>query len=1583
MKENQSQKTVSSPVPAAQDSKGGISIPAPQLSSLQQEAVIDADMPVDEERIPEASWTAIQQKKQLQENVVQQREAPARFSLPAVHHPVLSRGVTVQRVGGLENNANDCFLNAVIQLLERSYTDLFNPDLNKVQDVRVPIQTAMWNIINDLRADKTIPKATVGALRKDLNARGLVADCTSQEDAQELMARIVEYMIGGSVNNYPYQKGHHQLLQGVSTGSEEKDVTGDVALQDYTSDPSGMKEDHPEIGNGLIGIDINIYDSFEDFLYFLYGKGTTTQLGPSEELKVLKDGKQVYVNARTEKRSFLLLPDVITFYVKRFIGNEKIDRNFPMPDTVILVEEPLLSDKKFYKTYTRQVIVRHEGKKTLAGGHYYAVKKEKDGDVKYNDAQKETPGADDASQGSLYSYHLSGVKETLDFGELAWQETRPFGRTTVPDTKGKSLPVSSGNKPSPGSSQVKGGSFYPVLGSSPVPSGKIRGLPNRARDIGLGMGVVDCFINAVLQLIAGSYTGLFDPVVNPRSNPAAMAIQKAVHTLIRKINNEDTAPVQDDEVLTLRKLLLEHKAVSSLFTQEDGGELMMFLINLMTDVSGLDLELPDTDAVVTTQNNTPGALAKAHNVSVEDLVRHNTVLKNRQITTLHREYVEKKDLADPSQAPDELASEDFHYTSWQEETEPGGNVIIVDLGRIKDFDEFLFQRYGQEWEEETFSKSDPAKQSLSVGGKPADVGFSSRLKQQRFTNLPPTLTFLVKRFRSDGEVLKKDKSDYTMPEELILIEEPSDGAKRYKHYELKGIVVHTGKNMEQGHYYTHRKEGREWVKADDQKVWQENSPGADLKTGYIYTYQLKGESDELQPGQHAPQEKYELPATIYMADAKLRPTDAMGFATDPKHRNSQAQNAVSGAINKIIKELFPGLNGVFHAGHLFTSTMGGAGDARNLTPMWGSYNTGDYKVFEDEDLTGLLGELKEDQQLYVKVHAEYAADDSPEQVFQYLLYPADIKKLAMYNTVGPDHFRKQLETAKEAEREALETDAQIATGVQRYYPHLLRTFRRIPLQMYNTEARIITFDEDGAYLSRGRNLAFAIGGSPRALLGAVDWAFFINAPRPGVKLYGGQTAINFAGQDPDEWAVKTYADMPEPGIYNYVSDDGRAAGVDAYIWMDPEGIFSTFKFGGGSTEDAGPAPQGFDWRLLNQASRSKQSRLYARGHLLNGKLHGSGNDPQNLTPLTQDTNLLMSREFEEKVKRLPELTTPGKGIFWISRLSGKIKRSDGFNRALAAKKVAPGTTIRDKEKHELQIALAEEEAKMFHGIHLFAYEAEVQKDGKLKRGRLLLSGYFENRFNGDGDTLGDTYYHSPFPNPLERMLALGRLNDKFKVNLKTEREALRFVGEAAEEEHENAAETYAKQPPQMTDDSPPFSMDSAPNDIQAALDSQLPLYYALYKIHEANVANVIAWNKLIEAYNGKVSALSGLSDPKWLKKYAKVETLRTDLEKRVGQYGNYRSAHQELTEWYNRLIRMAGQFYVLRASRANYGAIKEVTVNSLKDIQPLQLPELVTIRKPRRRQILTDKENGGSGTDPNPRSGKRTKQEAKEKTDSK
>ena len=62
-----------------------------------------------------------------------------------------------------------------------------------------------------------------------------------------------------------------------------------------------------------------------------------------------------------------------------------------------------------------------------------------------------------------------------------------------------------------------------------------------------------------------------------------------------------------------------------------------------------------------------------------------------------------------------------------------------------------------------------------------------------------------------------------------------------------------------------------------------------------------------------------------------------------------------------------------------------------------------------------------------------------------------------------------------------------------------------------------------------------------------------------------------------------------------------------------------------------PSVMGENWKHLN-LRREGSSSYYVLGHLLNDNLHGPGNEPENLTPLSRSGNAQHSKTVEEKVK---------------------------------------------------------------------------------------------------------------------------------------------------------------------------------------------------------------------------------------------------------------------------------------------------------------------------------------------------------------
>lgn len=1452
---------------------------------------------------------------------------------PAAHQAVPAR-LPVQRVGGMDNELakNYCFMNAVIQVVQHAYADLFNPVTNILPLARQPLQARIWQIIQDL-GNQDIALKRVSELRGELQKLKLVASLTAQEDAQELMAKLIDYVSAGS------SSGGYRMQQLISSSSEESDVVGDVPIAKQNKEPSNIKETTQEIGSGMIGVDINIYQSFEDFLYYLYGVGTNTELDSANYLQMTTGSKHVYVKARKERREFTLLPPVVTFYIKRFFGGMKNVRDFPMPDSLFLVEQPVGKAKR-YKKYVLEAYVRHSGSNSIAGGHYYALKKSKakeGGWVTHNDAvvgPSDNEGAN-RLQGSLYTYRLVEEKEGLGFGEVAYQESKPF-LSTPPKTTGiTSIPFAWNKTPGTGvKPSTKGGGFSPFIGTTPVGSDKIRGLPNRSRQTPEGTSVVvDCFINATLQLIAGGYRELFDPVKNPLKDEGRAAVQKSIHALIGKINQSDTEAIAEDAIETLRVLLVAQKAVGSLLRQEDATELMRVLVDMMVDVPDRKWTVPGKGVGSAASI---GRLAAAGGVSIEAVLRANPWLGRHYIGISSQRRYHTNKIA--GGRPSHVASSTL-TTPMREEAEPQQGLIEVDIGQIGNFEEFLYSRYGKGMETETFDKDYPRANVHTSGGAQA-YAFTERQKRYQFNYLPPVLSFYIKRFKQEGPA-GKDSRNYLLPHNLILVEVSQNGKKTYKHYDLKAVVVHTGDSLDEGHYYTHRKEGEDWTKADDRSVWHEASPGADMAKGVVYNYALIGQSDGLGAGQQAPQEKYDLPATVYRVDGMLRPTDAMGYASDPKHRISQSQADVSGELNTTLENFFKGVKGNFHAGHLFTSTLGGVGDARNLAPVWGAYNTGGYKTFEDVILTKLLEQATlESKKLYIHIHAEYPADNTPESVFQHLLNSEDIQYLATaYNT--------DVSKMKEG------PERQRILGVKNYYPYLIRMFRRIPMALTNPETRIVGFKGPEA-IGRGANLGSKIGGSPRNYVGRLIRENFTDAEDdaavPHIYLYGPGTPTDLKGQDPDEWAVKTYKQMPEPGIYAYYNDAGRASGVDAYIWMDPEGIYSAYHLGGG-TEDAGPSPAGFRFSLLKRATitgREKAS-LYKRGHLLNGRIHGSGNDPQNLTPLTQQANSAMDRYFEEMVKKEPDLVTVGKGIFWKSRMEGNLTRPDYYNKHILKLQ----HKSKRSEIEEAAIELSKEEARMFARIHLFAYEAIV-KDGKANPGRLLHSGSFANTFTAEGTELGATGYQTLLTKDRwDRMQSLANLREISGMDLKTELDAVTYVDRAIDEQDKMAGENFRKPSPEAVPQTG-FTLQKGALGIQAQLSGRLKKYRDPFKGYVAQQAKqAVLYGDLV----GHSHAVRGFNMRKKFNE-DRYDTLTEEaeaLQKRVTSFDGLADIYREIIAQYRILQTLALHYQQIIGHGAVLGADGETYFVSVVEMTPLPPAKLGPVAFPNKKKKPTPK----------------------------
>ena len=205
-----------------------------------------------------------------------------------------------------------------------------------------------------------------------------------------------------------------------------------------------------------------------------------------------------------------------------------------------------------------------------------------------------------------------------------------------------------------------------------------------------------------------------------------------------------------------------------------------------------------------------------------------------------------------------------------ENPEAESNLIPIDMTKDLTFEQVLSQLYGVQGEYVEFDPSDYPKYQVTLKNRSTETfTYKGVTKYQRFTHLPAVISFLIKRFKGNKSGNQKNKADFDMPLTLVLIEQPPEKEKRYKKYALKAVAVHHGEDLHQGHYYTHRRDGEVWTKANDQELESEDSPGKDLAKGYIYTYELVATQDELPKGCSAPQEA-----------TKLLPADDMDCTED-------------------------------------------------------------------------------------------------------------------------------------------------------------------------------------------------------------------------------------------------------------------------------------------------------------------------------------------------------------------------------------------------------------------------------------------------------------------------------------------------------------------------------------------------------------------------------------------------------------------------------------------------------------------------------------------------------------------------------
>jgi hypothetical protein len=466
-------------------------------------------------------------------------------------------------------------------------------------------------------------------------------------------------------------------------------------------------------------------------------------------------------------------------------------------------------------------------------------------------------------------------------------------------------------------------------------------------------------------------------------------------------------------------------------------------------------------------------------------------------------------------------------------------------------------------------------------------------------------------------------------------------------------------------------------------------------------------------------------------------------------RNEYAQGYVSDRINVLLDAVFAGSGkDRYHAGHLITRHLGGSGGTRNLVPMPHGYNTGigikgdllpgdwgpddeRYSTFEgrvDERVKGPSG-----KHMSVEVQVTYGPGTA-ELFLERVLHP---QSRALPDTHAPEGVRQDVWSA----------------AMHAVLRHVHRTLRTIPFDIYatvlqgssrlsdhvGTPEQLLQLGQPwtiaGGFLSGVAKSLVAVTEPAQVAAILATHAGYVgeraDLPQYFDEAQSNRVAPTSGRGDYDAAMTEMFDQAPPPGILQTYDKNGLAGGVDAFIWMDPKGT-ARFRYGGSPPSIS---PKGVTWRLLEAArpgdeTLADRKKMYVRAHLLNGLLHGPGNDAENLVPFVDAANSRMEKGFESVVKAHPALTRQfaeddtykidDKGVFfhtwwgvwWKTRAVGTVQRPADYG-PLAIAAFAPG---------DPSVLLAREEAKLPGAIEMLAYSACVTRAGRGAQWTLAVGG---------------------------------------------------------------------------------------------------------------------------------------------------------------------------------------------------------------------------------------------------------------------
>ncbi|HEY0481685.1 MAG TPA: hypothetical protein VGD37_29410 [Kofleriaceae bacterium] len=410
----------------------------------------------------------------------------------------------------------------------------------------------------------------------------------------------------------------------------------------------------------------------------------------------------------------------------------------------------------------------------------------------------------------------------------------------------------------------------------------------------------DCFLNASLQLLAGSYRGILDADLDltddlrawlnahaggnasvqriaalrgqleapdpdlaqiaaaanhPAQNVANACrdlekmltkvylhgeIRDRVTALLDAINDPDQ-PIEPQAARELRTYLRQFSPpiVPSVIGHEDAQETLNGLLSLLLHGAGNRIQMAETWTVLETQ------LPDVDEPPDGGIVQYD---HNDQTTRpLGAESMLQVPIADH-----------------------GGLIAYLRALFGAGYDEVVNERGGLEW--------------ANVHGQ--DTTVTRRHVVRKFTALPDVLTIQLQRALPNG--VKVDKQ-FDMPELVTLIEDGADGevAKRYR---LKSFVFHTGASTFGGHYWTHTRRNERWMRADDSRVTSdrqardaedpdEREIEHDINHGYIYTYEIVAGDEPAMPDDVADGEALDRESLPEAAEPDLEAAPAHGGRT--------------------------------------------------------------------------------------------------------------------------------------------------------------------------------------------------------------------------------------------------------------------------------------------------------------------------------------------------------------------------------------------------------------------------------------------------------------------------------------------------------------------------------------------------------------------------------------------------------------------------------------------------------------------------------------------------------------------------------